>query len=158
MIRRKVEDRRTGHGDPAGNAVVPGPRPVVVLQLQNLLRDLRVPLFPFLTACTFQAIADVKVGKELLSTYRTETFDKPRIGKLAVYGGNLTGVFLPVRFSTAELLKGLRIFIQRYSGVCRGGPDLASPSTVTGTDSVVEPRPLPAPTPPWLPPFWLFSV
>src|SRR5262245_12331768 len=68
-IQRQVEDRRAGHGDSPGNAVVTSPRPVFVLQLQNLLGHLRIPLAPLLAARTLQAVADVEIGKELLATY-----------------------------------------------------------------------------------------
>src|SRR5262245_36326914 len=118
--RCKVEDGRAGHGDPSGNAVVTSPRTVIVLQLQNLLRHLRMPIAPFLAARALQTVVDVEIGKELLSANRTETFDEPRVGKLGADGGDLRFVLRPGFRRAAELLKGLRIFIQVYSGRRRG--------------------------------------
>src|SRR5262245_12361277 len=91
-IRHQIENCCAGNGDPAGDAVVAGPRAILILQLQNLVTDLRIPSLPFLTAGASQAIADVQVGEELLSTDRTIAFNKLRIGKLTIDGIDLFGV------------------------------------------------------------------
>src|SRR5688572_29966337 len=55
-IDREVQNRRTRHRHPARDAVVTGPRAVAVLQAENLLRDVRMPLRPGLAADALHAV------------------------------------------------------------------------------------------------------
>src|SRR5260370_31371523 len=96
-----------------------------------------MPLVPFLTARTLQAVADVEIGKEFLSAYRTVSIDELRIGEPTIDRGDLPGILLSALFRTAELLERLSILIQCDSSGARYYDHALSNTTHTagGTES-----------------------
>src|SRR5688572_8397676 len=120
-IDRQVENRRTGHRDPSGDAVVTGPCAITVLQAENLLRDVRMPFRPGVAADALHAVADVEIGEELLAAHRPESADEGCTSELTLNRADLPGVLHSACRGAAQLLQRLRTLIQRDPGGFGGG-------------------------------------
>src|ERR1017187_5688063 len=102
-LRCQQQDRRAGHGYPAGDAMMSSPCAVFVLHLEQFGCHFRLPFFPFWPTCAAQTLADVQIREELLAANGAESRDELRVGQLTGNLLDLLRVLLPVIFSAAEL-------------------------------------------------------
>src|SRR5687767_3969056 len=132
MIDREVQDRRTCHRYPSGDAVMTGPCAIAVLQAENLLRDARMPFRPGVAADALHAVADVQIGEELLAAHRPESTDEGCVGEPTLNRADLLGVPHSVVRGATQLLQRLRTLIQRnacgFGRRSSGGPARVHPT------------------------------
>src|SRR5438046_7095352 len=92
------------------------PCSIGVLQIENLLSRLRMPLLPFLAAGALQTNADIEIGKELFAADRAKALDESRVGKLGANPGDVLRILFSILLCAAQLFERLRALIERPTG------------------------------------------
>ena len=118
MLELEVENCRARHRHAAGNAMVARPGSITVLQIQNLLDDLRMPLLPLCSATSLQAVTHVEIREKLFSADGAKAFHKPRIAKFGLDLFDLARVLLSIGLGSAQLFESLCFLVKRDAG-CR---------------------------------------
>src|SRR6185436_7891409 len=112
-VRQERQDGGAGDGHSAGDAVVPGPGTILVLEFEHLGFYIAIPRLPFGPSTSMETVTDVQVREELFASERSEPVDELRIGELARDGFDFGAVLGAILSGAGKLLEFLRALIQR---------------------------------------------